>query len=165
MGECFFWYWPTGVVPDQRAVKRLCVCVSVLVCYRWRRRITEHQHGDPECDPRIKGRLLGRRTQVLYDGPRKPSHHRRAVCRTRYSRCLAAIAFKLFYTATPDTTKLSRLCCVRFGAVNWIPDDSRLSPTENLRSEHVHVNCPIHTPTPDTSQTGLFCRVWCSGVY
>jgi len=29
MGECFFWYWLTWVVPDKihRAVKRLCVCV------------------------------------------------------------------------------------------------------------------------------------------
>ena len=23
---------------------------------------------------------------------------------------------------------------------------------------------PIHTATPDTTQTGLFCRVWCGGV-
>ena len=29
VGECFFWYWLTQVVPDKfhRAVKRLCVCV------------------------------------------------------------------------------------------------------------------------------------------
>jgi len=44
---------------------------------------------------------------------------------------------KLFHTATPDMTKLSCLCRVRFGGVNWIPDNSRLSPTENLKSEHV----------------------------
>ena len=34
MGECFFWYWLTRVVPDKfhRAVKRSCVCVCVCVC-------------------------------------------------------------------------------------------------------------------------------------
>jgi len=34
VGECFFWYRLTRVVPDkiQRAVKRLCVCVCVCVC-------------------------------------------------------------------------------------------------------------------------------------
>ena len=28
VGECFFWYWPTRVVPDQRPLNG-CVCVSV----------------------------------------------------------------------------------------------------------------------------------------
>jgi len=40
VGECFFWYWLTQVVPDkfQRAIKRLCVmrlhsvCWTYLVC-------------------------------------------------------------------------------------------------------------------------------------
>jgi len=34
VGECFFWYQLTRVVPDKfhRAVKRLCLCVSVCVC-------------------------------------------------------------------------------------------------------------------------------------
>ena len=87
---------------------------------------------------------------------------------------------KADHTATPDTTKLSCLCRVHFGGVNWIPDNSRLSPTENLRSEHVNSNYPIHTTTPFvilmtntwrikrciiiTTQTRLFCRVWCGGV-
>ena len=33
VGECFFWYWLSRVVPDEfhRAVKRLCVCVCVCV--------------------------------------------------------------------------------------------------------------------------------------
>jgi len=33
VGECFFWYRLTRVVPDQfhRAVKWLCVCVCVCV--------------------------------------------------------------------------------------------------------------------------------------
>ena len=39
--------------------------------------------------------------------------------------------------------KLSCLCRVRFRGVNWIPDNSRLSPTENLKSKHVHSNRPI----------------------
>ena len=32
VGECFFWYRLTRVVPDNfhRAIKRLCVCVCVL---------------------------------------------------------------------------------------------------------------------------------------
>ena len=34
VGECFFWYWLTWVVPDKihKAVKRLCVCVRACVC-------------------------------------------------------------------------------------------------------------------------------------
>ena len=34
VGECFFWYRLTRVVPDKfhRAVKRLCVCVCVCNC-------------------------------------------------------------------------------------------------------------------------------------
>ena len=71
---------------------------------------------------------------------------------------------KLIHTAMPDTTKLSCPCRVRFGGVNWIPDNSRLSPTENLKTEHVNNNCPIHSATPDTTQTGLSCRVYCGGV-
>jgi len=60
------------------------------------------------------------------------------------------IPLKLIHTATPDMTKLSSLCRVRFGGVNWITDNSRLSPTENLKSEHVNSNClQIHTSTPD----------------
>ena len=72
-----------------------------------------------------------------------------------------ARSLKLIHTATPDTTKLSCLCRVRFGGVNWIPDNSRLSPTENLKPEQVQSNSPIHTGTPGTTQTGPSCRVWC----
>ena len=36
MGECFFWYWPTRIVPDKRPLNGcviLCVCVLCLrVC-------------------------------------------------------------------------------------------------------------------------------------
>ena len=73
---------------------------------------------------------------------------------------------KLIHTATPDMTKLSCLCRVRFGDVNRIPDNSRLSPTEILKSEYVNGNCAVHTATPDTTRTGLFCVVSgvCGGV-
>jgi len=43
-------------------------------------------------------------------------------------------------------------------------DNSGLSPTENLKSEHVHSNRPIHTSTRGTTQTGPSCRVWCDGL-
>jgi len=33
--------------------------------------------------------------------------------------------YKLTHTATPDVTKLSRLCRVRFDGVNWIPATTR----------------------------------------
>jgi len=59
-------------------------------------------------------------------------------------------SLKLIHTATPDTTKLSCLCRVRFGGVNWIPDNTGLSPTENLKSEHVQSNRPVHTAAHQT---------------
>jgi len=71
---------------------------------------------------------------------------------------------KLIHIGTPDTTKLSCLCRIRVGGVNWIRDSSRLSPTENWKSGHVQSNGPIHTATPDTTQTRQFCRVWRGGV-
>ena len=42
--------------------------------------------------------------------------------------CSGVVApfLKLVRSATPDTTKLSCLCRVRFGGVNWIPDNPRL---------------------------------------
>jgi len=51
------------------------------------------------------------------------------------SRVWASFTFlllKLIHTATPDMTKLSCLCLVRFAGANWILDTSRLSPTETL---------------------------------
>jgi len=57
---------------------------------------------------------------------------------------------KLIHTDAPDTTKLSCLYLVRFGVVNWIPNNSRLSPTEDLKSEHVSNNCPQFTPLRQT---------------
>jgi len=60
---------------------------------------------------------------------------------------------KPIHSAAPDTTKLSCLCRVRFGGVNWIPDNSRLSHTENVKSEHVQNNRPIHIGRPDATQT------------
>ena len=64
-------------------------------------------------------------------------------------------------TAAPHPRKLSCPCRDRFGGVNWIPDNSGMCrPTENLKSEHVQSNRPIHIGTPDTTQTGPSCRVW-----
>ena len=34
MGECFFWYRPTRVVPDQRLLNS-CVCVRDCVCVEY----------------------------------------------------------------------------------------------------------------------------------
>ena len=31
IGNCFFWYWSTRVVPDKRPLNVLCVCVCVLL--------------------------------------------------------------------------------------------------------------------------------------
>ena len=38
VGECFFWYPLTRLVPDKihRAVKRLCVCVCACVCLKYK---------------------------------------------------------------------------------------------------------------------------------
>jgi len=73
-----------------------------------------------------------------------------------HCRCSNLVSEKQsIHTAMSDTTKLSCLCRVRFGGVNWIPDNSILSLTENWKSEHVNSNCPIHTTTPDTTQTTI----------
>ena len=35
MGECFFWYWPTRVVPDKGPLNGcvcVCVCTVAVVC-------------------------------------------------------------------------------------------------------------------------------------
>jgi len=42
------------------------------------------------------------------------------------------------------------------GGVNWILDNSRQSPTENMKSEHVNSNCPIHIATPDRHRQDCF---------
>ena len=66
------------------------------------------------------------------------------------------------HTARPDTTKQSCLCRVGLGGVNSILYNSRLWPTENLKSDHVNSNCPIHTghARRDTDETFLSCPVW-----
>jgi len=69
---------------------------------------------------------------------------------------------KLVHTATPDTTRLSCLCRVRFGGVNWIPDSSRLSPTENLKSEHVIIAIVQFRP-PSQTRHRLNCLVVSGG--
>jgi len=54
VGECFFWYRFTRVVPDKihRAVKRLCVCVCVCVCrlmweISWHAGALQRPHASP----------------------------------------------------------------------------------------------------------------------
>ena len=42
---------------------------------------------------------------------------------------------------------------VPFVGVSCIPDNSRLLPTETLKSEHVNSICTIHTAPSDTTQT------------
>ena len=100
------------------------------------------------CGPVFKKLVL----EIQYGGP--PTRY-------RYPAHTISTYLKPIHTAiTPGTTKLSCLCRVRFGSVNWIPDNSGLSPTESLKSKQVNSNCPIHTATPDTTETGLFCCVW-----
>jgi len=60
-------------------------------------------------------------------------------------------------------TKLCCLCLVCFVGLNWIPDNSRLSPAENLKSEHINTLITIVQFTPPC-QTRLFYRVLCGGV-
>ena len=78
---------------------------------------------------------------------------------------IICVMLKLIHTVTPDTTKLSCLGHVRFGGVNWIPDISRLLPTDNLKSEHVQSSLPLHTgqhTRHDKDRTVLSCLVrWC----
>ena len=69
---------------------------------------------------------------------------------------------KLVHNVTPDATKLFCLCRVCFGGLNWIPDNTRLSPTE--KSWSINMIRAIFQFTPDTAQTGPTCRVWCGGV-
>jgi len=45
-----------------------------------------------------------------------------AFCAPPLLRCLCSAALKRIHTATPDTTKLSCLCRVRFGGANWSAD-------------------------------------------
>ena len=51
MGECFFWYRPTRVVPDKRPLNG-CVCVCVCVCVQYK---TEK---DGVIETRIEKRLV-----------------------------------------------------------------------------------------------------------
>ena len=68
---------------------------------------------------------------------------------------------KLIHTALQDTTKLTCLSYVRFGGMNWIPNNSRLSPIELevwTRSEQSS-NSRRHT-RHNTDRTILSCLVW-----
>jgi len=66
---------------------------------------------------------------------RKRSSRREIACRFGHRGHTARLAGLLTPNPhrPPDTTKLSCLCRVRFGGVNWIPaDNPRLSPTGNF---------------------------------
>jgi len=64
---------------------------------------------------------------------------------------------KLIHTATPDTTKLSCLCRVRSGGVNWIPDNSRLCRRQKICSRNTFRTIVQFTPAHQTQhrQDGL----------
>ena len=57
------------------------------------------------------------------------------------------------HECTPPRHRHNKTVCM-------CPDNSRLSPTETVKSEHVNSYRPTDTATPDATQTGLFCRVW-----
>ena len=48
MGECFFWYRPTRVVPDQRPLNGRCCCCSS-VAFSALTLLVEWQEGHPAC--------------------------------------------------------------------------------------------------------------------
>ena len=60
VGECFFWYRPTLGSPGQKAVKRLCVCVCVLiyiVAFSALTLLVGRQEGHPACKKQ-SGRVM-----------------------------------------------------------------------------------------------------------
>jgi len=74
--------------------------------------------------------------------------------KTRGLQHRGRVAANSHRSARHDETVLSVSRPLRFGGVNWIPDNSRLSPTENLRSEHIQSNRTIYT-RHDTDRTVL----------
>jgi len=54
--------------------------------------------------------------------------------------------------ARHDKTVLSLSRPLRRCELDSLPNNPRLSPTENLKSERVNSNCPIHTATRQTRQ-------------
>ena len=86
--------------------------------------------------------------------PTVPDYKRRVECmaefRTRLYR-RQAIGTSLQKTwkshSIPISTQIRLM-----KALVWIPDNSRLSPTENGKSNHVQSNRPNHTATPDTTR-------------
>jgi len=72
--------------------------------------------------------------------------------------CLSVVQYQSTALFSPpgQTGQNCPVCRVCLGGVNWIPDNSRLSPAENLKSERANSNGRSHVGTPDTTQTGLF---------
>ena len=56
VGECFFWYWPTRVVPDQRPLNgRCCCCQCGLQCFNTVGWATRRASGQQK---KLSGRML-----------------------------------------------------------------------------------------------------------
>jgi len=70
------------------------------------------------------------------------------------------LLLKLIHTATPDTKKLCCLCRDRLRCELDSRRNSRLSPAENFKSDHVQIYRLIRAGTADTTQTGPSCLVW-----
>ena len=111
-----------------------------------RRKIAELQ---PDAHNAAISKHLGHQWRLLSDAERRPFIDEADRLRLLHGQqypdykyqpryMYRASDLQLIHTATPDTAKLSCLCRVRFGGGNWISDNSRLSPTESLKSEHVH---------------------------
>ena len=144
---------------------RLQACVARRSRGRsWRRRAATSglALGTPADHPSRRGTRPGRR-------PRSPrtacspsrSCRSRLAARSRSAGRRARPPAAALPTSRPSlhdnhTARRDSAVCVVSGGVNWVPDNSRLSPTENVKSENVNSNCPIHAATPDTTQTGLF---------
>ena len=66
--------------------------------------------------------------------------------------CMPVGLLKLIYSATPVTAKLSCLCRARFGGVNWIPDNSRLSLWQKIWSLNTLIAIVQFTPPHQIKQ-------------
>ena len=68
MGECFFWYWPTRVVPDQRPLNG-CVCACVRACVRSSYKYSRFHYYDTRCYFNVRSKA-GTHTPIHpFNGP------------------------------------------------------------------------------------------------
>jgi len=68
VGECFFWYRPTRVVPDRRPLNG-CVCVCVCVCMSMVITMSPTKTAEPIGVPFMVWTRVGLRNHVLGEGP------------------------------------------------------------------------------------------------